>query len=140
LVEAVLPYVHDRAKLNAVEILDLGTGTGAICLSLLAAEKKALGIGVDISADALNTATVNAARNGLAERFRPLHSDWFDKVEGVFDIIISNPPYIRSDVIESLDVIVKAFDPLAALDGGPDGLAPYRIIAQEGPSYLKDNG
>jgi release factor glutamine methyltransferase len=140
LVEALLPYLKRFAENGSAKVLDLGTGTGAICLSLLAAEERAIGTGVDISDDALATSLRNAAHNGVAARYRAVKSDWFANVDGQFDVIVSNPPYIRSDVIPSLDVIVRGFDPMAALDGGPDGLEPYRIIAKEAKPYLRPGG
>jgi release factor glutamine methyltransferase len=140
LVEALLPVLRDMELSRAPRILDLGTGTGAICLSLLASSRVATGVGVDISEDALSTSLRNAAAHGLAERYQALKSSWFDEVEGKFDIIVSNPPYIRSDVIPTLDVIVRGFDPMAALDGGPDGLEPYRVIADQAHLYLSEEG
>src|SRR5690606_22600262 len=116
------------------------TGTGAICLALLSNSHDTTGVGVDISEDALRTATLNAEKNGLAERFLGCQSDWFSAVESEFDIIVSNPPYIRSDVISTLDVVVKSFDPPRALDGGEDGLEPYRIIAAQAGQYLAEGG
>jgi release factor glutamine methyltransferase len=140
LVEALLPYLNRFAENGCAKVLDLGTGTGAICLSLLAAEERAIGTGVDISDDALATSLRNAAHNGLAARYQAVKSDWFSNIDGQFDVIVSNPPYIRSDVIPSLEVIVRGFDPMAALDGGPDGLEPYRIIAREAKAYLRQGG
>lgn len=140
LVEALLPHMKQVAAGRELRILDLGTGTGAICLSLLSEQPQALGVGVDISEDALATSLRNAARNGLAGRYQALKSNWFEKVEGLFNVIVSNPPYIRSEVIPTLDVIVRGFDPMAALDGGPDGLEPYRVIAAQAHAYLAKDG
>jgi release factor glutamine methyltransferase len=140
LVEALLPYLTGFAERGSAKVLDLGTGTGAICLSLLAAESRATGTGIDISQDALATSLRNAVHNGVETRYHAVKSDWFSNVEGQYDVIVSNPPYIRSDVIPSLEVIVRGFDPMAALDGGPDGLEPYRIIAREARPYLRQGG
>lgn len=140
LVDALLPYLEKLSIDRNVRILDLGTGTGAICLALLSNSRNTTGVGVDISEDALKTAALNADNNGLASRFTGCLSDWFSAVEGEFDVIVSNPPYIRSDVINTLDVVVKSFDPPRALDGGEDGLEPYRIIAREAGDYLTVGG
>ena len=136
LVDALLPYMEKLSSGRSLRILDLGTGTGAICLAMLSNSQNTTGVGVDISENALETATLNAEKNGLATRFTGCHSDWFSAVEGEFDVIVSNPPYIRSDVINTLDVVVKSFDPPRALDGGMDGLEPYRVIAGQAGEYL----
>lgn len=121
-------------------LLDLGTGTGAIALALLHELPPFSGLGVDISADALETARHNADLNGIGERFETQQSDWFANICGAFDIIVSNPPYIRTSVIDTLEPEVRDFDPLAALDGGPDGLQPYRIIARDCDAFLAEGG
>ncbi|MFD1745180.1 peptide chain release factor N(5)-glutamine methyltransferase [Rhizobium helianthi] len=121
-------------------LLDLGTGTGAIALALLHELPDFSGLGIDISQGALETARRNADLNGIGERFETMCSDWFAQISGCFDIIVSNPPYIRSDVIGTLEPEVRDFDPLAALDGGPDGLEPYRIIARDADAFLNRNG
>ncbi|MFB9953042.1 peptide chain release factor N(5)-glutamine methyltransferase [Rhizobium puerariae] len=141
LVDSMLPYVRQIvAAKGAARLLDLGTGTGAIILALLKEIPEARGIGTDISEDALKTAAENAARLGLTERFATVGSDWFDQVTGRFDIIVSNPPYIRSDVIPALEPEVRDFDPPAALDGGSDGLAAYRAIAADAGDFLEKDG
>ena len=141
LVDAVLPLLTKRvAEKGSARILDMGIGTGAICLSLLYAVPEATGIGSDISLDALATAGNNAARHGLQDRFQTVESDWFENISGRFDIILSNPPYIRTDVINTLDREVRDFDPLAALDGGADGLLPYRVIAEKAVDFLESGG
>lgn len=122
-------------------ILDLGTGTGCIVLSLLANLPGGRGIGIDIAQGALDQAQANAASLGLAQRFEGRLGDWFAPVAGLrFDLIVSNPPYIASAVIDTLEPGVKAFDPMPALDGGPDGLDPYRIIAAQARNYLVPEG
>ncbi len=141
LVEAVLPFVRARvAEAGSCRILDLGTGTGAIALALLAQVPQAMAVGVDVSEDALATAQANAARNGLAERFTALRSNWFEQVEGRFDLIVSNPPYIPSADIGGLSREVREHDPLRALDGGGDGLDAYREIAESSGKYLAVSG
>jgi len=141
LVDTMLPYLRTLASEGGdLHILDIGTGTGAICLALLSELPQAKGTGSDLSADALQTATANAKRNGLEERFRAIQSNWFDNIDGRFHAIVSNPPYIASKVIQDLAPEVKKFDPVAALDGGPDGLDAYRAIAKDAARFLLQNG
>ncbi|MHA6645683.1 peptide chain release factor N(5)-glutamine methyltransferase [Mesorhizobium sp. A623] len=141
LVEAVLPLVRAVVARNGkCRILDLGTGTGAIALALLATVPEATATGVDISGDALATAMRNAAKLGLADRFMALQSDWFSKISGRYDVIVSNPPYISSIDVQNLQVEVRSFDPHRALDGGEDGLDAYRIIAGQVEKYLEAGG
>jgi release factor glutamine methyltransferase len=141
LIEAVLPFVSATAeKLGECRILDLGTGTGAISLALLSVVPAATATGVDISHDALTTATRNAGQLGLSGRFEALHSDWFAKVSGRYHVIAANPPYIPSEDIGNLQDEVRDFDPHKALDGGVDGLDPYRIIAVEAARFLQAEG
>lgn len=138
LVDAVLPHLrHLAATTGACRILDLGTGTGAIALALLAEVPEATAIGVDISADALATAERNALENGLAERFTAVRSDWFEKISGSFHVIVANPPYITTEELETLQGEVRNFDPARALDGGADGLDAYRTIAGQAEAYLE---
>lgn len=141
LVETVLPHVRRiAADEGRVDILDLGVGTGAIGLALLKECPQAEALGTDIAAGALATARENAHINGVAERYRTLESDWFSEVTGRFHIIVSNPPYIASKVIEALEPEVRNFDPMAALDGGPDGLIAYRAIAEGAAAHLMPDG
>lgn len=141
LVDSMLPHLRRLAAVHgAIDILDMGTGTGAICLALLQECPAAKGLGSDISAEALATAAVNAARNGLSERFRTVQGSWFSPISGRFHGIVSNPPYIESDVMATLAVEVRAFDPVAALDGGRDGLDAYRAIAMQAAQFLHDDG
>lgn len=140
LVDSVLEYVGQFAGDRDIRILDIGTGTGAIVLAVLDGLPSATGIGSDISVDALKTAAENARRLGLDQRFQAVESHWFDKIDGCFDIIVSNPPYIRSDVIPDLDPEVRDFDPMAALDGGADGLTAYREIASRAEEFLAADG
>jgi release factor glutamine methyltransferase len=141
LVEAVLPFVKAiAARQGECRILDLGTGTGAIALALLSAVPALSATGVDISQGALATAMRNARELGLAERFTALESDWFEKVSGRYHVIVANPPYIPSGDIANLQDEVRDFDPHKALDGGADGLGPYRIIAAEAAAFLEVQG
>jgi len=125
LVAAVLAAI-DRAAAPA--ILDLGTGSGAILLTLLTELPNATGVGVDLSAEALATATRNAELIGIARRVQFREGNWTAGIERRFDLIVSNPPYIASDEIATLPVEVREHDPHVALDGGGDGLAAYRAI------------
>ncbi len=141
LVEAVLPFVRETARREGwCRILDLGTGTGAIALALVKEEPRATAVGADVSEDALHTARANADACGLAARFATVRSDWFDKIEGRFHLIASNPPYIESQAIEALQPEVRLYDPRTALDGGSDGLDAYRIIAAGAAGHLEEGG
>lgn len=139
LVDTILEFAR-QLKEDRIKILDLGTGTGAIVLSLLNALPNASGVGSDISGDALQTARANARELGLDSRFETVQSHWFDMIEGRFDIIASNPPYIRSEVIPTLEPEVRNFDPAAALDGGADGLTAYVAIAGHAAEFLEPHG
>lgn len=141
LVDLALPFVRETARVTGqCRILDLGTGTGAIALALLSEVEDATAIATDISLQALDVAESNARTHDLAGRFKTVHSDWFASVTGLFDLIISNPPYIASADIDELMPEVRDHDPLAALDGGLDGLDAYSVIATRAPAFLKKNG
>ena len=113
---------------TGLRLLDLGTGTGAIAVALLAKMPGASGIATDLSPGALDIARKNAVRNGVGGRLDFALGDFFAPVVGSFGLIVSNPPYIASDVISGLDREVRLHDPRLALDGGPDGLDAYRAI------------
>jgi len=141
LVDLALPFVRAVADMHGrCHILDLGTGTGAVALALVAAEPRADALASDISDDALVTAARNADMTGNATRMRTVQSDWYVAIEGRFHIIVSNPPYIASNEIEALAQEVRAHDPLAALDGGFDGLDAYRVIAEGAAAHLEAGG
>lgn len=137
-VEAALASVSDRGA--ALEILDIATGSGAIALALLSELPNARAVATDISAAALAVARENAARNALSGRIRFIETSWADGVDGPFDLLVSNPPYIASAVIGTLEPEVKDFEPRLALDGGPDGLAPYPHLFAEARRLLKSGG
>lgn len=141
LVDAILPYIRELAA-NGVRprILDLGTGTGAIALALLKQVSQATALGVDISEDALATAAANAETEGLGSRFETCRSDWFSAVQKKFHAIVANPPYISTETIQQLSREVRDHDPVKALDGGQDGLDPYRIIATQSANHLESDG
>ncbi len=126
LVEEVMRYLHD-----GMHILDVGTGSGCILLSLLRYSNDCVGVGCDLSGEALAVARENASLLGMEAEF--VQSDLLEKINGKFEIIVSNPPYIRSGDIQGLMEEVRDHDPLMALDGGEDGLYFYRkMIAQSG--------
>ena len=135
LVEEVL-----RLGLSNVRVLDICTGSGCILLSILKYVYGSSGVGVDISDDALGVAEANSEALGIDATF--IKSDMFENIpkDEHFDIVVSNPPYIRSDVIGTLMSEVKDYEPLLALDGSEDGLKFYRIIADRAPEYLNNGG
>lgn len=145
LVEEVMKQLHDGMR-----ILDLCTGSGCILLSLLHYSNDCEGVGVDLSGQALSVARENyerlrAARPEMKARF--LEGDLFGALEsgtagaeGHFDIIVSNPPYIETDVIDTLMPEVREYEPVMALDGGADGLVFYRRIAEDAGNYLNGGG
>ena len=125
---------------TVVKIADLGTGSGCLLLSILSERPGAEGVGVDISESALSIARENAQRFGLAARANFIQSDWESRLDGTFDIVVSNPPYIPTAAIDDLAPEVARFEPRGALDGGADGLDAYRHIAAVLPRILKPNG
>lgn len=133
LIEAALQYPFQR-------VLDLGTGSGCIVLSLLAERPTATGVGCDISPAALDVARANAADHGLCPWVSFVQSDWFSAIEGRFDLVVSNPPYIALDEMADLAVEVRAHDPFCALSDGGDGLGAYRSIAAGIGRVLRPNG
>lgn len=137
-VEAVLAAIPDRK--SPLRLVDFGTGTGCILLALLSELPNSTGLGVDLSPLAVEGAAGNAERNGLSGRARFQVGDWAKGIKDRFDIVVSNPPYIPSADIAMLDPEVREHDPLRALDGGPDGLEPYRIIAADLPRLLAPGG
>jgi release factor glutamine methyltransferase len=121
-------------------IVDLGTGSGAILLALLSELPDAMGVGTDISAAALRTASANARNLGLARRAAFVACDYASALSGTFDLIVSNPPYIRSGEINDLAGEVRDHDPLGALDGGSDGLDAYRALIPQAVRLLAPGG
>ena len=138
LVDAVLSRLGaDRTDLS---ILDLGTGSGCLLITLLLELENSSGLGVDISADALHHAKENAELLQVSNRSAFVESKWFAAIEGKYDVIVSNPPYIESAVIETLQPEVRNFEPHLALDGGTDGLECYRKILTDIDGYLNADG
>lgn len=128
---------------SGVRVLDLGTGSGCILLALLAnLPDGATGVGIDLCADAVDRARENAYALGVAERADIREGFWFNALadDERFDLIVSNPPYIATEVIDTLAREVRAFDPALALDGGADGLAPYRILTAHAGGFLRPGG
>lgn len=141
LVDLVLPEIRSIAdRYGEAKIVDMGTGTGAIAIALLANVNGLKATAVDISDDALKTASLNAENARVADRFSSLKSDWFSGFSGKFDMVISNPPYIPESEISTLATEVKKYDPLRALSGGKDGLQFYRKLAEESRLFLKPHG
>ena len=122
------------------EVLDLGTGSGCILLTLLAEREKATGVGVDISPQALEVAGRNAKALGVAYRLWLTRSNWFAGVGGQFDLIVSNPPYIALHEMDGLMPEVRNHDPRVALTDEGDGLGAYRVIAAGAPEHLRPGG
>ena len=143
LVECVLENYANRN--TNWRILDLGTGSGCIIESLLAEYPNARGKAVDISAEALNVAKMNAEKLGLSQQLEFIQADWFtagfvQKIGQAFDIIVTNPPYIASSEINTLEPEVKDYDPLLALDGGEDGFDSYCRLTEVVPELLVNGG
>jgi release factor glutamine methyltransferase len=136
-VELALELLRAGGNLDRrLRIADLGTGSGAILLALLSELPAAQGFGTDISQAALQTAGANAARAGLSDRATFIACDYASGLAGPFDLIVSNPPYIRSADIDGLTPEVRNHDPLAALDGGADGLDAYRALIPQAAGRL----
>ncbi|OCW58316.1 hypothetical protein AWJ14_21765 [Hoeflea olei] len=141
LVDAVLAFVRARvARYGTCRIADLGIGTGAIGLTLLAECPGAQCLGIDLSAEAVSTALANARSLGLAGRYAAVAGNWFEGIDAHFDLIVSNPPYIPTADLATLTRDVTEHDPMLALDGGADGLAAYRAIAAQAGERLAKAG
>ena len=125
---------------KADRILDLGTGSGILALTLLSEWPDALAVGVDICEKALLIAQRNAVQLEVSDRFQAQKSDWFEAISGQFDLIVSNPPYIGEDEIPYLDPDVRLYDPMIALSPGRDALQAYQNIASDAIGYLKPGG
>ncbi len=138
IIEAALAHCRNQPH----HILELGVGTGCLILSLLQEFSAALGVGVDLSWEALQIANKNAQHLSLKQKINFIQGQWFGAVNSfpIFDLIISNPPYISSHILPKLPSEVYNYDPQLALDGGLDGLAPYRHFAEEKIDRLLRNG
>jgi release factor glutamine methyltransferase len=129
-----------RAFEPPIRIIDIGTGSGAILLALLTERRDAIGVGTDISLAALATARSNARDLGLISRARFVACDYAAALAGNFDLIVSNPPYVRTSDIQNLASDVRNHDPLSALDGGRDGLEAYRGLIPQAAALLQTRG
>lgn len=138
LIEAVLSLRSQRTSVTS--ILDLGTGTGCLLLSLMKEFPQAQGVGVDLSQAALDVAQANARQLGLESRARFMLSDWLAGVEGTFDVIVSNPPYISAGDRSRLMPEVRDHDPALALFAGAEGLDAYRTLLPRISQYLAPKG
>lgn len=131
LIEAVLTIAAEEGwTKKPVRILDIGTGTGCLTLTLVAELASATGLATDISREALDVARLNAVQLGLVDKVEFQERRFLDGIDDVFDVVVSNPPYIASGDIAGLDAEVREFDPRLALDGGVDGLEAYRELAK----------
>lgn len=143
LVEAALSFLSEDDGGDARRILDLGTGSGAIVLALAFERPHDVFVAVDRSSSALAIARENAERHGVDHRVRFLDGDWFEPVdrgEDDFDLIVSNPPYIRRKNLENLQPEIRLFEPLSALDAGPEGVDSLVYIILTAPRYLRPSG
>ena len=131
-----------KIKDKKTSLLELGVGSGCLIISILLSLKKnkVSALGVDISNKALDIADKNIKKFNLEKKLKLKKSDWFSEVHGKFDVIISNPPYIKTSDIKNLDKDVKFYDPLIALNGGFKGLSCFERIATDAKFYLKQNG
>lgn len=138
IIQEVLKNFKDKDR--ELKILDLGTGSGCLLITLLKEYKNATGVGVDISVKALKVSAENAETHKVDERAEFLKSDWLKNVNGRFDIVISNPPYIKREAIDYLPAEVRLYDPKVALDGGKDGLDVYRKLIPQIGNHLNMHG
>lgn len=138
LIETVQTFFPSQT--SRLSLLDLGTGTGCLLITLLNLYPNSLGTGVDISSAALQIAMENAETHQVTDRANFMQSDWFENVPGLYDLIISNPPYITHAALAELAPTVSQYDPKLALDGGADGLDAYRILTRHALSFLKVGG
>lgn len=140
LVEAGMQLLRERPGDRAMRVLDIGTGTGCIAITLLAEVPHATGMATDKSADALKVCHSNAMALGVGDRLELMRTNWLDGVPGSFDLVVSNPPYIASQEIAGLEPGVREYDPGLALDGGQDGLDAYREIFANVTSLTQTDG
>lgn len=139
-VELALEMLGSTSNSSALRIVDIGTGSGAILLALLSERPQAFGVGTDISEGALRTARRNAAELGLLPRAAFVACNYATALNGRFDLIVSNPPYIRSADIAGLATEVRVHEPQRALDGGADGLSAYRALIPQAAGLLDMGG
>jgi release factor glutamine methyltransferase len=141
LIEAALDLIREQGwQEKPLKLLDLGTGTGCILVTLLAELPRAIGLGTDLSLGAFAIAAANASAQGVGSRASFAAADWLDGISGKFDLILSNPPYLAASEIAGLAKEVADYDPRLALCGGPDGLEAYRRIAMRARDALTKEG
>ena len=139
--ELIIDIANDFIKNNYVKnILDLGTGSGCILLSILKEHKTISGTGIDLSKKAIDIAIKNSRKLFLEKQSNFFISNWLDSINDTYDLIVSNPPYIPSTDIENLPKDIKNFDPILSLDGGSDGLDSFRKIAKDLKRVINKNG
>ena len=140
-VEAALAAVDaGGGRSQALRLLDIGTGSGALLLALLAELPNAIGVGTDVNVAALEVARGNAVRVGLSQRAGFVACNFAAALRGPFDLVVANPPYVASAAIAALAPGVRDYEPRVALDGGPDGLDAYRAIAAQMPRVMAPHG
>ena len=138
--EIIVEYMIEHFKGITLDILEIGVGSGCISISTAKYLENVNILGVDINEKALSIANKNIEYHNVDDRVKFIRSDIYENVEGKFDVIISNPPYIRKDIIETLEDDVKKYEPILALDGGEDGLYFYREIIKNASKYLNESG
>ena len=138
--EIMIEYIVEMFKKKSISILDIGTGSGCILLSLLSELKSSKGLGIDISAKALVVAKKNAKKLKLVSKLKFLNKSVDDLQNCKFDLVVSNPPYIETKSLRSLDDDIKKFEPIMALDGGNDGLDVIKKVIYKSRCILKCNG
>ena len=137
IVEQVLSYLRPQ---STKKILDIGTGSGCIIISILKEKKKCKGVGIDISKNAIKLAKYNAKMQHIKNRIKFFHSDIDNFLTGKYDLIISNPPYIKQHEINSLDKDIKNYEPRVALNGGIDGYSKIRLVIKKSSALIKKSG
>ena len=139
--EYLVELLHTRyLNREPKRILDLGTGGGAIAIALLSVFPESRAVGVDLSPEALALAAENSVLAGVEDRMELIESDWFERVSGLFDLIVANPPYLTSSEMESAEPEVTQFEPRQALYGGEDGQAELGKILDGGYQHLVEGG
>ena len=138
IIEQALAIFPDRNA--SLAVLDLGTGTGCLLVAFLKEFPNTRGLGIDLSEKACAVSRRNAARHEVGDRCEIRVGDWAATVTGTFDVILSNPPYVRTADLAGLEPEVVCYEPIPALDGGPDGLAAYRVLAPELVRLLRPGG
>ncbi len=140
LVENIIKIAEEKYSGKLIRILDMCTGSGAIAVSLAKYIPNSMVDAADISDKAVKTAEKNAEKNQTDDRLSVIKSDLFENIKRDYEIIVSNPPYIETEVLKTLQTEVSEYEPKLALDGGEDGLDFYRKIIKESPKYLKEDG